>query len=63
LYSYSKMFISPPARANAWQKIRDQYEPVAVMEDHSPNFPHFKTSLNKAGVYQIINARSSGIGQ
>jgi len=63
LYSYSKMFISPPARANAWQKIRDQYEPVAVMEDHSPNFPHFKTSLNKAGVYQIISAQSSGIGQ
>lgn len=52
LYSYSPMFISPDARTNAWKMIRDQYDPVIVIEDYSPNFPHFKTNLNKIGIYK-----------
>lgn len=56
LYSYSPMFISPLSRTNAWEYVKENYEPTVVIEDTSPNFPHFRISHNETLIYQDLDS-------
>ncbi len=53
LYSNSPIFIQSPDRLQAWQFIREKEKPIKVIEDTSPNFPHFKAATNRVEIYQL----------
>lgn len=50
---YSQTLVHPPERTEAWRVIREEYQPVKIIEDRSPNFPQFPSSKNRATIYKI----------
>ncbi|MDP2874024.1 MAG: hypothetical protein Q8N84_01900, partial [bacterium] len=50
---YSQTLVHPPERMEAWKVIKEKYQPVKIIEDHSPNFPQSKSFQNKATIYKI----------
>ena len=52
---YSQKLINPPCRTEAWDFIRQNYEPVKVFTDPFPDFPFPSQTQNKLEVYEIKN--------
>jgi len=50
---YSTTLVHPPERTEAWQVIRDNYQPVKVIGDSAPNFPEFPVSYNQTEIYHL----------
>lgn len=53
LYSSSPIFIHNPERLQAWEYIREKYQPTKVIEDTNPNFPHFRQLKNNIEIYYV----------
>ena len=53
LYSQSSNFQNPVSRINGWAQVEEDYKPTTIIYDRSPNFPHFRNSLNSLTVYII----------
>jgi hypothetical protein len=50
---YSVRLINPACRTEAWDYIRQNYEPVKIFTDTSPNFPFTSRTRNKIEVYEM----------
>lgn len=50
---YSEKLINPPCRTEAWDFIRQNYQPVKTFTDPSPNFPFTSYPRNRLEVYDI----------
>jgi len=50
---YSARLVNPACRTEAWDFIRQNYEPVKIFTDSSPNFPFTSRPQNKLEVYEI----------
>lgn len=50
-YSVSKIFIHPEERTRSWRVV-SQRPLDKIIDDDSPNFPHFRQSLNSVSVYR-----------
>ena len=50
---YSGKLINPTCRTEAWDFIRQNYQPTKVFVDTSPNFPSSPQPQNKLEVYEI----------
>lgn len=50
---YSAKLRNPTCRTEAWDFIRQNYQPVKIFTDPSPNFPFASQTHNKIEVYEI----------